>query len=96
MVVVKKNGQKSWVTFTVSPTVYSDEVDAVMLSGEWNKWGDEPMKKKKNGDFYLTKILKTGERFQFGYKLNGKRWIHDTECLTVVSPFESQNSLLEL
>lgn len=93
MVSIKKNGQKAWVTFTFSPNT---DVNNVVVSGEWNEWKDEPMKQKKSGDFYLTKVLKSGERFQFGYKINGHDWITEDECSCIPSPFASQNSLLEL
>ena len=93
MLTIKKNGQKAWVTFTFAPT---DDVNDVVVSGEWNAWKEEPMKQKKSGDFYITKVLKSGECFQFGYKVNGNDWIIEEECATVPSPFSSQNSLLEL
>jgi len=93
MVSIKKNGQKAWVTFTFSP---KEDVNNVVVSGEWNEWKDEPMKQKKSGDFYITKVFKSGECFQFGYKVNGQGWTIEDECACVPSPFASQNSLLEL
>ena len=93
MIKVKKNGQRTWVTFTVSP---SENTKSVMISGEWNEWKEEPMKQKKSGEFSITKVLKTGSTFQFGYKVNGEAWIIENECPCVSSPFHSENSLLEL
>lgn len=93
MLTIKKNGQKVWVTFTFSP---NQTVDDVAVSGEWNEWKEEPMKQKKSGEFYLTKVLKAGDIFQFGYKVNGDQWMTEEECPSVHSPFFSQNSLLEL
>lgn len=93
MVMMKKNDEKVWVTFTVSPM---KSIEDISLSGEWNNWENEPMKKKKNGDYYLTKILKSGSTFEFGYMLNGNEWMTEEGCLSVTSPFGSENSLLKL
>lgn len=90
---MKKNGNKVWVTFTFSPT-YS--VDDVVVSGEWNEWKEEPMKQKKNGDYYITKVLRAGESFQFGYKVNQNDWLTEDGCPSVSTVFSSQNSLLHL
>lgn len=50
----------------------------------------------KSGEFFITKILKVGEIYQFGYKINECEWTTDEGCPNVPSPFFSQNSLLEL
>ena len=93
MVLIKKNEQKVWVTFTYSPKT---AVHNVAISGEWNEWKEEPMKLKKNGDFYITKMFKSGECFEFGYKLNGENWVTEEQCITKASPYASQNSVLVL
>ncbi len=93
MVKLKQNGQKVWVTFTVSPL---DGMDEVAIAGEWNEWVEEPMKQKKNGEYSITKVLSAGTSFQFGYKCNGSEWMTDEACPAVPSPFASHNSLLEL
>jgi len=92
MIKTKKNGQKVRVTFTFLP---EDGVKSVLLSGEWNDWVEEPMKQKKNGEFYKTKTLAAGNTFQFGYKIDSE-WVTDSECPSVASPFQTQNSVLEL
>lgn len=93
MITIKKNGEKVWVTFTFTS---AKRVDDVVVSGEWNEWQEEPMKQKKSGAYSITKVLQAGERFQFGYKVNGNSWITEQECQSVPSPFLSENSLLEL
>jgi argininosuccinate synthase len=93
MIKTKKNGQKVWVTFTFEP---DERVDSVIIAGEWNSWKHEPMKRKKSGEYSITKILPIENDFQFGYKINGNRWITETECPKVPSPFESHNSLLKI
>ncbi len=93
MIKIKKNGQKAWVTFTVSP---SEGMESLTISGEWNDWKEEPMKQKKSGEFAITKVLKTGNTFQFGYKVNGKEWAVEDECPSIASPYHTHNSVLEL
>ncbi|WP_345969072.1 MULTISPECIES: hypothetical protein [Sulfurimonas] len=93
MIRKKQNGQKVWVTFTVSPET---GMETVALCGAWNGWSDEPMKQKKNGEFYLTKVLPAGSTFEFGYKSGDGAWMAETDCTCVPSPFGSDNALLEL
>ncbi len=92
MIKITNKGKKSWVTFTINP----QSIDGVEISGEWNDWICEPMKKKKNGEFYITKVVKSGEHYEFGYKLSDGRWICDDSAQKVMSPFNSQNSLLKV
>ena len=65
MITLKKNGQKVWVTFTMPA---ADHINDVVISGEWNDWSEEPLKQKKNGDFYITKVLRADNSYQFGYQ----------------------------
>lgn len=92
MVKITKKGKKAWVTFTLPST----EGDSVEICGEWSNWEYEPMKVKKSGEFYLTKVLKTDENYQFVYRVNGYDWRCDDALGCVTSPFDSLNSLLEL
>ena len=92
MIKISKNGRRSWVTFTASfPNCAS-----CYIKGSWNEWKPEKMKKKRNGDFYLTKVLKTGESYQFGYMPNNMGWETEEECKRVPTPYGSENSLLEI
>jgi hypothetical protein len=93
MIVIKKNGQKTWVTFSYTPV---DKIDDIAVSGAWNEWKVEPMKLNRNGIYSITKILKSDSTFEFGYRLNGNEWITEEKCPSVASPFATQNSLLEL
>jgi len=93
MIKTKQNGNKVWVTFTV-PT--EEGINDVVLCGAWNDWQHEPMKQKKNGEFSLTKVLPAGNRFEFGYKINGQKWMPEGECCTVPSPYGTHNAVLEL
>jgi hypothetical protein len=93
MVKVTKKENKAWVTFTFPR---SEDVRSVHVAGEWSEWEHEPMKQKKNGEYSITKILNAGERFEFGYKINGEHWHKDGDLPSVTSPFGTENSLLLL
>lgn len=92
MIKITNKGKKSWVTFTTEPI----DAESVKICGEWNEWKSEPMKKKKNGEFYITKVITSDKNYQFGYELGDGRWICDESVETVMSPFNSQNSLLKV
>jgi 1,4-alpha-glucan branching enzyme len=92
MVKITKKGKKAWVTFTAPVT----ECDAVAIKGSWNDWQPETMKRKKSGEFYITKVLPTGETYEFGYLVDESDWIHDPETMLTDTPFGSKNSVLEL
>ncbi|HHH72992.1 MAG TPA: hypothetical protein ENL04_04125 [Sulfuricurvum sp.] len=93
MIKKKQNGKKVWVTFTMSPEEGREEV---ALCGSWNDWAEEPMKLKKNGEFYLTKVLPAKSTFEFGYKVNNDAWLVESECPQILSPFGTDNAVLEL
>jgi hypothetical protein len=54
------------------------------------------MKRKKSGEYYLTKVLPAGERYEFGYLVDESDWCVDHELPLVPTPFGSKNSVLEL
>jgi len=93
MIKITKKSNKAWVTFSFNP---DSTVDTVELLGEWNEWKPEAMKKKKSGGYSITKIIKTSDNYQFGYRLNGQIWEVESECTLISSPFNSRNSLLKL
>jgi len=90
MVKVTKKGKKAWVTFNVVPK----NGENISICGEWNDWQDEPMKVKKNGELYITKILPVDKEYQFGYHVNNE-WKCEDELEAVNSPFGTYNSLLK-
>ena len=92
MLKLTKKGKKVWVTFSILP---SQETE-VYLCGSWNDWEKESMKTKKSGERYLTKVLKSGKVYQFGYKTADNEWICDDEAESIESPFGSKNSVLKL
>ena len=92
MIKVTNKGKKAWVTFTLP----SNGIERASLSGTWNDWKSESMRRKKNGDFFLTKVLSTNSSYEFGYTINGKDWICDDTLDCTTSPYGSENSLLEI
>ncbi len=92
MKITTKN-KKAWVTFTYQPT---DKITSVTLSGSWNEWDKDSMKEKKNGDFYITKVLPTQSNYEFKYLVDSKEWINEESLSAVQNPFGTHNTLLEL
>ena len=92
MVKVTKKGDKAWVTFSV----VSSSGEKVSICGEWSDWQDEPMKVKKSGDLYITKVLPIGREYQFGYRINNDIWQCENELESVPSPYGSRNALLKI
>ncbi len=90
MVRITRRGKRAWVTFTLG----GDGFESARIKGEWNGWQDEAMKRKRDGDFYIVKVLPVGERFEFGYLVDEGRWMNDEALPTTGSPFGSTNSVL--
>lgn len=90
MVKVTKKGNKAWVTFSISPI----EGEDVSICGEWNDWQDEPMKTKKSGELYITKVLPMDKEYQFGYRVNNEEWRCDNDLESIISPFGTKNTVL--
>ena len=92
MISIKEKADKAWVTFTLP---VHDEVNEVLLCGSFNEWEPIAMKRKKNGEYYTTKVMALNQTYEFGYKIDGA-WHIDEACDTTPSPFMSENSLLKL
>ena len=92
MIKITNKGKRAWVTFSMP----GENIQSATLSGAWNDWKSEPMKQKKSGEFYLTKVLPTGHSYEFGYTINDNEWHCDEELGCVASPYGSDNSLLVL
>lgn len=92
MIKITTKGNKSWVTFSIIP----NEGESVEICGEWSEWENEPLKTKKSGEMYITKILNCDKEYQFGYRVNGTEWRCDDEAECVPSPYGTQNSVIKL
>ncbi len=66
---------KAKVTFELPPSV---EAADVVVCGDFNGWGDEPMPlaRRKDGRFSATVTLPPG-RYRFRYLVDGERWEND-------------------
>ncbi|GJQ62839.1 MAG: hypothetical protein SCALA702_18920 [Melioribacteraceae bacterium] len=87
------------VTFSV-PAEVAGEADHVCVVGNFNNWDLDanPMKKlKKDGSFSTTINFDAEKEYQFRYLINGKTWANEPEADNqVTTPYESENSVLEL
>ncbi len=93
MIKVTKKGNKAWVTFTFQP---EDSVESASLAGEWNGWQYENMRQKKNGEFYMTKVLPHSSEYEFRYVINQDEWTNEPQTATIANPYGSSNSLLQI
>lgn len=69
-------GKKVKVTFELP----ANGAETVSVAGDFNGWDKDanPMKKrKKDGVFATTINLPTGQKYQFRYWVDGKRWEND-------------------
>ncbi len=92
MVKITKRGSKSWVTFTVD----APNCEELYIKGSWDSWKPKEMKRKRNGDFYITRILSNKKSYEFGYENQNGEWIHDESVEIKESPFGSLNSVIHL
>ncbi len=92
MIEITKERYRAWVVFTLPASIG----ETVELSGSWSGWKKEPMKLKKNGEFRIVKILKLNNSYEFGYNIDGEKWISDSSLKPIQTEFKSYNSLLEV
>jgi 1,4-alpha-glucan branching enzyme len=71
-----KNGMKCRVWFYLPPDV---DAETACLVGDFNDWDElaHPMKRKRDGTFYIALTLETGRDYQYRYRLDGERWEND-------------------
>ncbi|RRS30344.1 MAG: hypothetical protein P794_07245 [Epsilonproteobacteria bacterium (ex Lamellibrachia satsuma)] len=93
MLKIKKNEKKVWVTFTVVPETEHEYVEII---GSWNDWKKEKMKQKKDGSFYITKVLPLDQMYEFKYLLNGSEWVNDVDAMQTENVFGSMNSVIDI
>jgi hypothetical protein len=90
MVHISKEVYRAWIVFTLP----SDIGERVELLGSWSGWKREPMNLKESGEWRLVKILKLNQKYEFGYSIDGNRWLYDENFETIETPFNSRNSVL--
>lgn len=69
------------VKFQLTPEDIQDAAN-VYLVGEFNDWNidSHPMKKRKDGTFFLEIELPLGHDYQFRYRIGDDTWINDAEA----------------
>jgi 1,4-alpha-glucan branching enzyme len=87
------------VTFTL-PVSLSKTVKTAHVVGDFNNWdtGSDPMKQRKNGQFYLSLKLKSNKEYQFRYLLDGTTWKTDVQADGVIpAPYADQyNAIISI
>lgn len=71
-----KTGRSCRVTFSLPAEV---NAQIACLCGDFNDWNhnSHPMKRRKDGSFYLTISLKPGQQYRYRFLLDGERWEND-------------------
>ena len=71
-----------------------DDVQSVILIGDFNEWNDTPMEKKGNA-FKTTLDLNLNERYEFRYLVNGAEWLNDGSADDLVpNAFGTENAVV--
>ena len=78
--MLKKRTLKSGkvkITFEVD---YLPDADLVEITGDWNEWELEPMKKYKNGKHKYWATLDPKQEYQFRYRIDDEKWENEWEA----------------
>jgi 1,4-alpha-glucan branching enzyme len=84
------------VKFQLTPEDYG-AASAVYLVGDFNDWNEDshPMKKKRDGVFYLEVELPLGRDYQFRYRTDTNVWLNDADADALVpSEFSGEENFL--
>jgi 1,4-alpha-glucan branching enzyme len=91
-----KTGRSCRVTFELPAAV---NARTAHLCGEFNQWDKtaHPMKRRKDGSFYLTISLTPGRSYRFRYLLDDTRWENDWAADQYVpNDFGSEDSVVQV
>ena len=91
-----KTGKSCRVTFQLSREVSAKKV---ALCGDFNGWkaDENPMKKRKDGNFSTTVSLTPGNSYRFRYLIDGKRWENDWDADEYVpNGYGSEDSVINV
>lgn len=84
--------KKATITFT---TREIKDASQAILRGDWDNWDDCVMRKNASGAFSAKLNLDLGKSYQFGYLIDGA-WTPDADLPLTLSPFGTNNSILNL
>jgi hypothetical protein len=82
---------KVYVTFTFKPET---DVEKIELAGSWNNWEKQKLRKKRNGEFYITKLLPAATVYEFKYIIDDNEWLLDDEADTTPNNYGTLNSVI--
>ena len=74
-----KTGTSCRVNFELPAEVKAKKI---ALVGDFNEWNPKahPMKQKKDGSYYATVYLTSGQTYRYRFLLDGKRWENDWDA----------------
>lgn len=74
--IYSKTGNSCRINFELPEAVRAKKASIV---GDFNKWNPKahPMKQKKDGSFYVTVYLQSGNTYRYRFLLDGRRWEND-------------------
>jgi 1,4-alpha-glucan branching enzyme len=88
------------VTFRLAKHEQPDyQINSVNLVADFNDWSftDTPMEKLKNGDFKVVIELEPGNKHEFRYLINSKKWYNEWEADEyIMGDFGKDNCVIEL
>lgn len=86
------------VTFTL-PKAAASEAETVCVMGEFNDWSRDatPMKRRTNGDFFVSLDLEKGRSYRFRYLIDGWKYENDWNADRYESnPYGGEDSIVEV
>ena len=86
------------VTFTL-PREAAPEAQTVCVMGEFNDWSRDanPMKRRKNGDFFVSLDLEKGRSYRFRYLIDGWKFENDWQADRYEpNPYGGDDSVVEV
>lgn len=96
-----KTRQTYKVTFRLTKNEQPEDYEAktAHLVGDFNDWDRTsiPMKHLKKGDFKVSIDLEPGQRYEFRYLLNEKKWFNEWKADEyVLGAFGKDNCVIEI
>jgi 1,4-alpha-glucan branching enzyme len=85
------------VTFTL-PKEAAPEAQTVCLMGEFNGWSPDatPMKRRTDGDFWVSLDLEKGRSYRFRYLIDGWKFENDWQADRYeANPYGGDDSVIE-
>lgn len=91
-----KDGKRCRVTFDLTQDA---KAETAYLCGDFNDWDKRalPMKRRKNGSYYVGMTVEVGQEYRFRYWLDDQRWENDWEADAYApNDFGTEDSILKV